>query len=77
MLGGYFHLYGLEISIKASRRYHGQENNVSIDEARYEAFNLIHILELQINGHKTRDTEFLSYILSYINKIYNTNVKVF
>ena len=44
----YIHLYGLEISIKASRRYHGnhQENNMSNDEAPCEAFNLMHILEL-------------------------------
>ena len=41
----YIHLYDLEISIKASRRYHGnhQEKSMSYDEAPCEAFNLMHI----------------------------------
>ena len=42
-LGLFIHLYGMEISIKASRRYHGnhQEQDMSIDEAPCEAFNLM------------------------------------
>ena len=49
----YIHLCGLKISIKASRRYHGnhQEKSMSIDAAPCEAFNLMHTLELPIDGH--------------------------
>ena len=45
----YIHLCGLGIS----RRYHGnhQEKSMSIDEAPCEAFNLMHILQLPIDGH--------------------------
>ena len=45
VIWSYIHLYGLEISIKASRRYHGnhQEKSMSNDEAPCEAFNLMHI----------------------------------
>ena len=50
----------MEISIKASRHYHGnhQKKNISIDEPPYEAFNLMHILELQIDGHIKLNKEF-------------------
>ena len=43
------HPFALEISIKASHRYHGnhQEKSMSFDEAPCEAFNLMHVLELQ------------------------------
>ena len=61
----YIHLCGLEISIKASRRYHGnhQEMSMSIDEAPCEAINLMHILELPIDGHIKLNKElFLSDI---------------
>ena len=59
------HLCGLEISIKASRRYHGnhQEMSMSINEAPCEAINLMHILELPIDGHIKLNKElFLSDI---------------
>ena len=42
VIRSYIHLYGLEISIKASRR---------VAEAPCEAFNLMYILELPIVGH--------------------------
>ena len=53
VIWSYIHLYGLEISIKASRRYHGnhQEKSMSNDKAQCEAFNLMHILELPNIGH--------------------------
>ena len=53
VIRSYIHLCGLEIPIKASHRYHGnhQEKSMSIDEAPCEAFNLMHILELPIDGH--------------------------
>ena len=43
----------MEISIKASRRHHGNhvEKNMSIDDAPCEAFNLLHTLELPIVGN--------------------------
>ena len=71
----YIHLYGLEISIKAFRRYHGnhQEKNMSIDEAPCEAFNLMHILELPIVGHIKPNKAFF---VRYINEIYSTNIIV-
>ena len=42
VIRSYIHLCGLEISIKASRRYHGnhQEKSMSIDEAPCEAFSV-------------------------------------
>ena len=75
LIWSYIHLYGLEISIKASCRYHGnhQEKNMSNDEAPCEAFNLMHILELPIIGHIKPNEEFF---VRYINKIYNTNDSV-
>ena len=75
MIRSYMHLYGVEISIKASRRYHGnhQAKNMSIDEAPCEAFNLMHTLELPIVGHIKPNKEFF---VRYINKIYNTNASV-
>ena len=59
--------------LKASRRYHGnhQKNNTSIDEAPFEAFNLMHILELSIDDHIKLNKEFF---VRYINKIHNKNV---
>ena len=61
VIRSYIHLYGLEISIKASRRYHWNhpKKNISIDDAPYEAFKLKHILELPINGHIKLDKEYL------------------
>ena len=75
VIWSYIHLYGLEISIKASRRYHGnhQEKNMSNDEAPCEAFNRMHILELPIVGHIKPNKEFF---VRYISKIYNTNDSV-
>ena len=69
----YIHLCGLTISIKASRRYHGnhQVKSMSIDEAPCEAFNLMHILELPIDGHIELSKEFF---VRYIDKIYKTNI---
>ena len=63
----YMRSYGLEISIKASRRYHGnhgnhRKKNISVDEAPYEAFDLMHMLELPIDGHIKLSKEFLSDI---------------
>ena len=72
VIRSYIHLYGPGISIKASRRYHGnhQEKNMSIDEAPCEAFNLMHILELPIVGHIKPGKEFLSDIqITYITQI--------
>ena len=68
VISSYIHLYGLDISIKASRCYHGnnQVKNMSIDEAPCEAFNLIHILELPIVGHFKPYKEFF---VRYENKI--------
>ena len=65
----------MEISIKASRRYHGnhQEKHMSNDEAPCEAFNLMHILELPIVGHIKPNKEFF---VRYINEMYNTNASV-
>ena len=34
------------------------EKNMFIDEAPYEAFNLMHILKLQIDGHIKLNKEF-------------------
>ena len=65
----------MQISVKASRCYHGnhQETNMSIDEAPCEAFILTHILELTIVGHiKPNKKKFVRYM----NKIYNTNASV-
>ena len=75
VIRSYIYLCGLEISIKASRRYHGnhQENSMSIDEAPCEAFNLMHILELPIDGHIKLNKEFF---VRYVDKIYNTNISV-
>ena len=71
----YIHLCGLGISIKASRRYHGnhQEKSMSIDEAPCEAFNLMHILQLPIDGHIKLNKVFF---VRYMDEIYNTNVSV-
>ena len=76
VIRSYIHLCGLEISIKASRRYHGnhQEKSMSIDEAPCEAFNLMHILELPIDGHIELNKEL--FFVRYIDKIYNTNASV-
>ena len=54
----------LEISFKASCRSHGnhQEKSISIDEAPCEAFNLMHILELPIDGHIKLNKEFFCLI---------------
>ena len=51
----------MEISIKASDRYHEnhQKKNISIDEAPYEAFSLMHILELPIDAHIKLDKKKL------------------
>ena len=75
VIRSYIHLCGLQISIEASRRYHGnhQVNSMSIDEAPCEAFNLMHILELPIDGHIKLNEEFF---VRYIDKIYGTNVSV-
>ena len=50
--------------VKASRHYHGnhQEKSMSIDEAPCEAFNLMHLLELTIDGHIKLNKEILSDI---------------
>ena len=58
VIRSYIHLYGLEIS----HRYHGnpQKNNISIDEAPFEAFNLMHMSELSIHGHIKLNGEYLS-----------------
>ena len=76
VIWSYIHQGGLEISIKTSRRYHGnhQEKSMSIDEAPCEAFNLMHMLELTIDGHIKLNKEF--FFVKYINEIYNTNVSV-
>ena len=75
VIWSYIHLYGLEISIKASRRYHGnhKEKSMSNDEAPCEAFILMQILELPIIGHIKPNKKFF---VRYINKINNTNASV-
>ena len=45
-----------------------RNKNTSIDEAPYEAFNLMHILELPIDGHIKLDREF------FCCQIYNLNI---
>ena len=65
VIRSYLHLCGLEISVNASRCYRGnhQEMSMTIDEAPCEAFNLMHILELPIEGHVKLNKElFLSDI---------------
>ena len=64
VIRSYIHLYGLDISIKASRRYHGSHQ---------KAFNLMRILWLLIERLINLNKEFS---LIYINKIYNINVSV-
>ena len=81
MLRSCFHSYDLEISIKASRRYHENRQEINIywynDEAPYEAFNLTHVLEWLIDGYFTLIKMFVySDILCYLNEIYITNVSV-